>query len=107
MAEREKETEREGGVAILTKPKVKRPSLYKVIMLNDDYTTMDFVVHVLQKFFHKTFGEANRIMLTVHQKGREVCGLYPYDIAATKIAQVTDYARKNDMPLRCVMEKDG
>ncbi len=100
-----KDLEHEGGVATLTKPKVKEPSFYKVILINDDYTTMDFVIHVLQKFFHKNFEEANKIMLSVHHQGRGVCGLYPYDIAATKVVQVTDYARKGEMPLRCVMEK--
>jgi len=74
-------------------------------MLNDDYTTMDFVIHVLQKIFHKSFSEANRIMLHVHHKGRGDCGTYPYDIATTKIAQVAEYAKKNDMPLKCIMEK--
>jgi len=106
MSERERETEHEGGVATLTKPKVKRPAMYMVVMLNDDFTTMDFVVHVLQKFFQKTFEQANNIMLNVHQKGQDVCGLYPYDVAATKVMQVNDYARKNEMPLKCVMEKD-
>lgn len=106
MSERDKETEHEGGVATLTKPKVKRPSMYRVLMLNDDYTTMDFVVHVLQKFFQKPFDEANRIMISVHEKGQGLCGLYPYDIAATKVMQVGDYARNNEMPLKCIMEKD-
>lgn len=96
----------EGGVATLPKPKVRRPPMYKVIMLNDDYTTMDFVVHVLQKFFHKIFDEANKIMLTIHHRGKAVCGVYPHDVAATKIMQVGDYARKNDMPLKCMMEKE-
>ncbi|MBU0505986.1 MAG: ATP-dependent Clp protease adapter ClpS [bacterium] len=89
----------------LTKPRVQEPSMYKVMMLNDDYTTMDFVVHCLQKFFHKTFSEAHRIMLHVHHKGKGDCGIFPYDIAATKVAQVVDYARENEMPLKCIMEE--
>ena len=100
-----KDLEQEGGVATLTRPKIKEPPLYKVVLINDDYTTMDFVIHVLQKFFHKSFEEANKTMLNVHHQGKGVCGLFPYDIAATKVVQVTDYARKNEMPLRCVMEK--
>jgi len=106
MSDQDRDIEHEGGVATLTKPKVKRPSMYQVVMLNDDYTTMDFVIHVLQRFFQKTFDEANHIMLNVHQKGKDICGLYPYDVAATKVMQVNDYARKNEMPLKCVMEKD-
>ena len=98
--------EGQGDVATVTKSKAKVPSLYKVIMLNDDYSTMDFVIHVLQKFFHKTYEEANKIMLAVHQQGRALCGLYPYDIATTKIMQVHDFARKNEAPLKCTMEKD-
>lgn len=106
MSDEDKSIESEGGVATLAKPKVKRPAMYKVFMLNDDYTTMDFVVHVLQKFFYKTIEEANRIMLDVHTKGKAVVGLYPYDVAATKVMQVTDFARQNEMPLKCIMEQD-
>lgn len=101
----EKDPESGSGVATLAKPKVKEPPLYQVLLLNDDYTTMDFVIHVLQKFFHKTPGEANKIMLSVHHSGRGACGLYPYDVAETKIMQVNEYARKNEMPLKCAMEK--
>lgn len=107
MTDRQNRQDEEGGVATLAKPKVKQPSMYQVVMLNDDYTTMDFVIHVLQKFFHKTFDQANRIMLNIHQKGKDVCGLYPYDVAATKIMQVNDYSRKNEMPLKCIMEKNS
>lgn len=105
MANDQDDVENQGGVATLVKPKLKRPSMYKVLMLNDDYTTMDFVVHVLRKFFHKTTDEANQIMLNIHTKGKEICGFYPYDVAATKVMQVTDYARQNEMPLKCVMEE--
>ena len=105
----EKETPWEGpsqsDTATETKPKVKRPPMFKVIMLNDDYTTMEFVVHVLQKFFQKSFDEATQIMLHVHHKGAGVCGLYPFEIAETKVAQVTQYARKNDYPLQCSLEE--
>lgn len=101
----DKGSEGESGVATLTKPKVKEPPLFQVVLLNDDYTTMDFVIHVLQKFFHKTPGEANKIMLSVHHSGRGVCGLYPRDVAETKTIQVNDYARQREMPLKCSMEK--
>lgn len=99
------ENERESGVTTLAKPSVKEPPLYQVVLINDDYTTMEFVVHVLQKFFQKTPGEANRIMLKVHHEGRGVCGIYPCDIAQTKAVQVNDYARKNETPLKCAVEK--
>ncbi len=85
--------------------KTKTPPMYKVILLNDDYTTMEFVVHILQKFFQKSFEEGTRIMLHVHHKGLGICGLYPFEIAETKVSQVTDYARKNEFPLQCTMEQ--
>jgi ATP-dependent Clp protease adaptor protein ClpS len=105
MSEKSDENQ-EGGVSTLTRPRVREPSLYQVILLNDDYSTMDFVVHVLEVFFHKSQEEATRIMLNVHQEGRGACGLFPYDVAATKVVQVNDYAHKNEMPLKCVMEKN-
>ncbi len=83
-----------------------KPSLYKVILLNDDYTPMDFVVEVLQKFFKKDREAATRIMLEVHNHGKGVCGVYPYDIAETKVHQVLEYARANEHPLQCTMEKE-
>lgn len=88
-----------------TRPTIKRPPMYKVMLINDDYTTMDFVIHILQKFFQKSFEEANQIMLHVHHKGAGICGLYPREIAETKVALVTDYARKNEHPLQCTMEE--
>ncbi len=88
------------------KTKLKPPSLYKVILLNDDYTPMDFVVHILQVFFGKNKEQATRVMLQVHTEGRGVCGKYPADIAATKVAQVTAEARKHQHPLQCVMEEE-
>jgi ATP-dependent Clp protease adaptor protein ClpS len=93
------------GVATKTRPKTKKPSMYRVLMLNDDYTPMEFVVMVLQRFFNKSTDEATQIMLHVHQKGIGVCGIYPYDVAETKVVQVLDYARKHHHPLQCTMEK--
>ena len=94
------------GVIVKSKPKTKKPSLYKVLMLNDDYTPMEFVVHVLQKFFHKNSDEAAQIMLHVHQNGVGICGVYPFDVAETKVTQVIDYARQNEHPLQATLEKD-
>ena len=83
----------------------KRPSLYRVLLLNDDYTPMEFVVHVLEKFFNKTLDDATTIMLHVHQTGVGECGVYPYEIAETKVTLVMDFARQHRHPLQCVMEK--
>jgi len=94
------------GVATRTKPKTKKPSMYKVLMLNDDYTPMEFVVYVLERFFHKTREEATRIMLHVHQRGIGICGVYSYEVAETKVTQVMDFARQNQHPLQCTLEKD-
>lgn len=93
------------GVTTLSKPKVKEPSFYQVLLLNDDYTTMDFVIHVLQKFFQKTGEDAQKVMMKVHTEGKGVCGVYPHGIAETKVMQVNDYARKSEYPLKCIMEK--
>jgi ATP-dependent Clp protease adaptor protein ClpS len=93
------------GVATKTKPKVKRPSLYRVLLLNDDYTPMEFVVHVLERFFQKGREDATQIMLHVHQNGVGECGVYTFEVAETKVTQVMDFARKNQHPLQCVMEK--
>ena len=94
------------GVVTNTKPKTKKPSMYKVLMLNDDYTPMEFVVHVLERFFNKNRDQATQIMLHVHRRGVGVCGVYPYDVAETKVVQVIDFARKHQHPLQCTMEKD-
>jgi ATP-dependent Clp protease adaptor protein ClpS len=94
------------GVIIKTRPKTKRPSMYKVLMLNDDYTPMEFVVHVLERFFGKNREEATRIMLHVHQRGVGVCGVYTYEVAETKVTQVMDLARQNQHPLQCTIEKE-
>ncbi|HUF56068.1 MAG TPA: ATP-dependent Clp protease adapter ClpS [Thermohalobaculum sp.] len=96
----------EVGVATKTKPETKRPSLYKVLMLNDDYTPMEFVVYVLQRFFNMDQGRAVDIMLTVHTKGVAVVGVYPFEVAETKVTQVMDCARSNQHPLQCTMEKE-
>ena len=85
--------------------KIERPKLYRVILLNDDYSTMDFVVEVLVTIFHKQASEATRIMLDVHEKGKGIVGVYTYDIAATKIAQVTEMAEEREFPLKAVMEE--
>ena len=93
------------GTITRTKPKTQKPNLYRVLLLNDDYTPMEFVVLVLQDVFNKTREEATRIMYSVHQKGVGECGVYPYEVAETKVTRVMDTARKNQHPLQCVMEK--
>ncbi|MDG4475314.1 ATP-dependent Clp protease adapter ClpS [Thiovibrio frasassiensis] len=97
--------EREGSVVTEKKQQTKRPSMYKVLLHNDDYTTMDFVVMVLQTIFHKSVEEANQIMLNVHERGVGVAGVYPRDVAETKVILVHDLARKNEYPLKCSFEK--
>ncbi len=94
-----------GAVVEEAKPKLKRPPLYKVILLNDDYTPMEFVVDVLQRIFAMDRAKATRIMLEVHTKGKGVCGLYTFEIAETKVAQVNSYARQHQHPLLCTMEE--
>ncbi|MFN0299898.1 MAG: ATP-dependent Clp protease adapter ClpS [Burkholderiales bacterium] len=96
---------RDGTVLETKKAKVKPPPLFKVILLNDDYTPMEFVVVVLQTFFGKTREQATQVMLKVHREGMGVCGVYPKDIATTKVEQVAAYARKHQHPLQCVMEE--
>jgi ATP-dependent Clp protease adaptor protein ClpS len=95
----------ETGTITKTRPKTKRPNLYRVLLLNDDYTPMEFVVLVLQDVFNKSREDAMQIMLHVHQKGVGECGVYPYEVAETKVTRVMDTARKNQHPLQCVMEK--
>jgi ATP-dependent Clp protease adaptor protein ClpS len=96
------------GTAIITKAKTrtKRPNLYRVLLLNDDYTPMEFVIHVLERFFNKNREDATRIMLHVHQNGVGECGVFTYEVAETKVTQVMDFARKHQHPLQCVMEKN-
>jgi ATP-dependent Clp protease adaptor protein ClpS len=95
------------GTAVITKtkPQTKRPSLYRVLILNDDYTPMEFVVHVLERFFNKNREAATEIMLHVHHHGIGECGIFTYEVAETKVTQVMDFARKHQHPLQCVMEK--
>jgi ATP-dependent Clp protease adaptor protein ClpS len=95
----------ETGTITKTRPKTKRPNLYRVLLLNDDYTPMEFVVLVLQDVFNRSREDAMRIMLHVHQRGVGECGVYPYEVAETKVTRVMDTARKNQHPLQCVMEK--
>jgi len=96
------------GTTVVTKPrpKTKKPAMYKVLMLNDDYTPMEFVVHVLERFFQKNRDEATRIMLHVHRRGVGVCGVFTYEVAETKVTQVMDLARQNQHPLQCTIEKE-
>lgn len=96
------------GTAVVTQTKAKtaKPSLYRVLILNDDYTPMEFVVYVLERFFNKSREDATRIMLHVHQNGVGVCGVFTYEVAETKVAQVIDAARRHQHPLQCTMEKD-
>lgn len=96
----------QAGVVIKTRPKTKKPSMYKVLMLNDDYTPMEFVVHVLERFFNKTREEATQVMLHVHTRGVGLCGVFTHEVAETKVTQVMDLARQNQHPLQCTIEKD-
>lgn len=96
----------EVGVATRARPRTKKPSMYKVLLLNDDYTPMEFVVEVIERFFRKSRQDATRIMLHVHQRGVGVCGVYSYEVAESKVTQVMDFARKNEHPLQCTLEKD-
>lgn len=100
------EDQNESSVLLKTRPKTKKPSMYKVLLLNDDYTPMEFVVHILEKFFNKNEQEATEIMMHVHRKGVGICGVFTYEVAETKVTQVMDYARANEQPLQCTMEKD-
>ncbi|MBL29275.1 MAG: ATP-dependent Clp protease adapter ClpS [Rhodospirillaceae bacterium] len=105
MSDDDKQNQNGTGVVTQSKPKAKKPSMYKVLMLNDDYTPMEFVVYVLERFFHKNREDATRIMLHVHQRGVGICGVYSYEVAETKVTQVTDFARQNQHPLQCTLEK--
>ena len=108
MAQDPKKTdpEREGDLAIKSRPKADKPRLYKVIFHNDDYTTQEFVVLVLLKFFHKTESEATHLMLTIHHKGSAIAGVYSRDVAETKVTQVTELAREYGYPLLLTMEPE-
>ena len=93
------------GVLLNTQPKTKKPSLYKVILLNDDYTPMEFVIYIIEKLFNKNHEEATRIMLQVHQNGLGICGIYTYEVAETKSKAVINLAKSNQHPLQCTIEK--
>lgn len=98
--------EGETGVATKTRAKTERPPMYKVMLLNDDYTPMEFVVHILERFFGLTHAQAFEIMLTVHKKGLAIVGVYSFEVAETKVAQVMDFSRRHQHPLQCTMEKE-
>ena len=102
------ETPGDGDTSVITetKPKTQKPPLYKVLLLNDDYTPMEFVVHVLERFFGLTHAQAFEIMLTVHKKGLAVVGVFSHEVAETKVAQVMDFSRRHQHPLQCTMEKE-
>lgn len=93
------------GLSPRSRTKSKKPSMYKVIILNDDYTPMDFVIHVLQKFFAKDFNDATKVMLEVHQRGAGIAGVYTFEVAETKVYQVNQYSQNKQHPLKCVVEK--
>jgi ATP-dependent Clp protease adaptor protein ClpS len=94
------------GVVTKTRTKTKKPSLYKVLLLNDDYTPMEFVVHILERIFNKNREEAVQIMLHVHRNGVGVCGVFTFEVAETKVSQVIEFARRHEHPLQCTMEKE-
>ena len=101
----ELESKHDHGIALEeARPEVKPPPMYKVVLLNDDFTPMEFVVDVIQTFFSLGHDQATQIMLHVHTKGKGVCGIFTYEIAETKVAQVNDYARRNEHPLKCALE---
>lgn len=100
------EPDKDTGILLKARPKTKKPSMYKVLILNDDYTPMEFVVHILERFFNKTRQEATDIMLHVHRRGVGICGVFTYEVAETKVTQVMDFARANEQPLQCTMEKE-
>ena len=106
MAGRKDDPEGGTGVATKTRTQTQRPPLYKVLLLNDDYTPMEFVVHILERFFGLSHAQAFEIMLTVHKKGLAVVGVFSYEIAETKVAQVMDFSRRHQHPLQCTMEKE-
>ena len=100
------DSDQDTGLLLKTRPKTKKPSMYRVLLLNDDYTPMEFVVHILERFFGKNRQEATDIMLHVHRRGVGICGVFTYEVAETKVAQVMDFARTNEQPLQCTMEKE-
>ena len=107
MQANKKDQDRDGdlGVSVKAKPAVKKPNLYRVLLLNDDFTPMEFVTHVLQTFFSKSPEQATQIMLHVHTNGVGECGVFTFEVAETKVTQVMDFAQKHQHPLQCIMEK--
>jgi ATP-dependent Clp protease adaptor protein ClpS len=102
----ELESQQDRGVALEeVRPEIKRPPMYKVVLMNDDFTPMDFVVEVLRTFFGMDHDRATQIMLNVHTRGKGICGVYTFEIAETKVVQVNEFARQNEHPLKCAMEK--
>jgi ATP-dependent Clp protease adaptor protein ClpS len=101
-----REDRRATGLLLKPKPRTKKPSMYKVLILNDDYTPMEFVVHILERFFSKNRQEATDIMMHVHRRGVGVCGIFTHEVAETKVQQVMDFARANEQPLQCTLEKE-
>lgn len=99
-------TKHQGDVGVATRPETKHPSMYKVILLNDDYTPMDFVIHILKKFFHMQEQEAATIMMQVHEQGYGIAGVFPFEIAETKVYMVNEYSQQRQYPLKCTMEKE-
>ena len=106
MSDRQDGPGEDQSVITKTRPKTQRPPMYKVMLLNDDYTPMEFVVHVLERFFGMNHAQAFEIMLTVHKKGLAVVGVYSFEVAETKVAQVMDASRRHQHPLQCTMEKE-
>ncbi len=109
MPDKDKDDDNGGaGTGLLTKtePKTKKPSMYKVLLLNDDYTPMEFVVHILQRFFRLAMEDATDVMLAVHQRGVGVCGVFTYEVAETKVNQVLAFAKQHEHPLQCTLEKE-
>ncbi len=108
MSDERKDGNRDAGTGVVakTRPTTQRPSMYKVLMLNDDYTPMEFVVLVLERYFGKSHEEATRIMLHVHHRGVGVCGVFTYEVAETKVKQAMDLARENQHPLQCTIERE-
>ena len=106
MSDKHDREDGDTGVVVETRAKTKRPPLYKVMLLNDDFTPMEFVVHVLERFFGMSHAQAFELMLTVHKKGVAVVGVFAFEIAETKVGQVMDFARRHQHPLQCTMEKE-
>lgn len=108
MSDKDKQDDDGVGTGLLTRPetKTKKPSMYKVLLLNDDFTPMEFVIHILQRFFRMTAEQATEVMLHVHQKGVGVCGVFTFEVAETKVNQVMSFAKQHEHPLQCTLEKD-